>query len=180
MLNKSCRDIILYYEGNLSYDVIGDLIASLKDKIKGHYTRFGLYKKLLTLMIESLENIVHYNTSMMYDHEMLEKYPPEFMLCYKNKSYTIETANLMKNSDIPFLEEKIEVLKKMSSDEIKELYKATITNGKFSDRGGAGLGIIEMAKIADEKIAGHFSAVDEKYSYFILRLIISQSYQNKK
>ncbi len=179
MLNKSCNDIILYYKGELSYDIIGDLIASLKDKMKGHFERFGLYKRLLTLMIESLENIVRYNNSITATN-LLKKYPPEIMICYQKGNYIIETANIINNSDMPVLEEKINMLKNMNPDEIKELYKVTITDGKFSDKGGAGLGIIEMAKVADDKIESEFSAVDDNFFYFILRLIIKQSSLNSK
>ncbi len=175
MLNKTCKDIILYYKGSLNYDTIGDLIASLKDKMKGHFAKFGIYKRLLTLMIESLENIVRYNISIAGKAELIKKYPPELMICYENKSYSIETANIIKNEDIPDLKYKIDTLQNMNTEEIKELYKATITDGKFSDKGGAGLGIIEMAKIADDKIQGEFSAVNEKFSYFMLRLLIKQS-----
>jgi len=174
MLKTSCKDIILYHKGALSYDTIGELISDLKAKMRGHYKQFGLYKRILTLMIESLENIVRYNNSISAEPKLLKKYPPEFIICYNKDNYSIETANIIHNSDIPILEERIEMLKNMSPAEIKELYKVTITNGKFSEKGGAGLGIIEMAKIADDRIDGYFSAIDTDYSYFILRLVIKQ------
>ena len=174
MLNTSCRDIILYHKGTLDYDTIGELIASLKGKMRSHHARFGLYKKLLTLMIESLENIIRYNSSIPSHGKLLKKYPPEFLICSEREYYSIETANIIYNSDIPILKEKIEMLKNMEQEEIKELYKTTITNGKFSDKGGAGLGIIEMAKVADDRIDGNFSSINDDFSYFMLRLKIKQ------
>ncbi len=175
MLNKSCKDIILYFKGSISYDTIGELIVSLKDKMREKCAQYGNYKRLLTLMIESLENIVRYTNSLHVNDKLIKKYPAEFMICNDKKTYTIETANIIQNSDIALLEEKFKMLRKMNPEEIKELYKITITNGKFSDKGGAGLGLIEMAKIADEKIKIEFSAVDENFSYFILRLMIKQA-----
>ncbi len=175
MLNKSCKDIILYFKGSISYDAIGELIVSLKDKMKEDFTQFGNYKRLLTLMIESLENIVRYTNSLPANDKLIKQYPAEFMICHDKKTYTVETANIIQNTDIPLLEKKFKMLRKMNPEEIKELYKATITNGKFSEKGGAGLGLIEMAKIADEKIRIEFSAVDENFSYIILRLMIKQA-----
>jgi hypothetical protein len=125
-------------------------------------------------MIESLENIIRYNNSIPSAVEILKKYPPEFMICYKKDNYLIETVNIIRNYDIPFLKEKIDMLKKMDQEQIKELYKTTITNGKFSKKGGAGLGIIEMAKVADYRIDGHFSFLDEDFSYFTLQLKIKE------
>ena len=75
--------------------------------------------------------------------------------------------------DIPHLQEKLSVINNLDKNSIRELYKATITDGKFSEKGGAGLGIIEMAKISDEKLLYTFSEIDENFSYFILKLVIN-------
>ena len=175
MLNKSCKNIVLYYKGGPSYDTIGELIVSLKNKMKENYEQYANYKKLLTLMIESLENVVRYMNSIPLLDRLKEKYPAEFMLCNEAGAYVVETANIIQNTDIPVLKEKFDRLNKMNTDEIKDLYKATITDGKFSEHGGAGLGIIEMAKIADDKIKYEFSTIDNTLSYFILRLMIKQA-----
>lgn len=172
MLDTSCNNIILNYKGPLSYDIIGELIISLKNKMKHNTAQFGNYKRILTLMIESLENIVRYTNTISSFEEMIKKYPAEFIICHTDGIYTIETANIIQNSDEANLRKRIDTLREMNQDEIKELYKETITDGKFSEDGGAGLGLIEMAKIADEKIKYEFSAVDEGFSYFILRLIL--------
>lgn len=175
MLKKSCKNIVLYYKGAPSYDTIGELIVSLKNKMKEDYSQYANYKRLLTLMIESLENIVRYTNSVPIIEKQKEKYPAEFIMCNDAESYIIETANIIQNTDIPFLSEKFDKLNKMNSDEIKDLYKVTITDGKFSEHGGAGLGIIEMAKIVDDKIKYEFSSIDNYFSYFILRLMIKQA-----
>jgi len=65
------------------------------------------------------------------------------------------------------------MLKNMTPAEIKELYKATLPM-ENSLKKGCRIGIIEMAKIADDRIDGYFSAIDKEYSYFILRLVIRQ------
>ena len=175
MLNKSCKNIVLYYKGAPSYDTIGELIVSLKNKMKENYEQYVNYKKLLTLMIESLENVVRYMNSIPLLDKLKEKYPAEFILCNETQAYVVETANIIQNTDIKVLKEKFDRLNKMNADEIKDLYKATITDGKFSEHGGAGLGIIEMAKIADDQIKYEFSTIDDTFSYFILRLMIKQA-----
>jgi hypothetical protein len=175
MLDLSQRDIVLSFKGRLDYDVIGELIASLKEKMKQRKVRFGLYKKILTLMIESLENIIRYRAIFDEQEVVLDNYPPEFLIAFENDKVFIETVNSIFNSDIDKLNKKLIQLNSLSLDELRELYKLTITNGKFSDKGGAGLGIIEMTKIADEKLEFNFTAVDNQVSLFFLRVVINKN-----
>ena len=53
------------------------------------------------------------------------------------------------------------------------MYKQIITNGQFSEKGGAGLGLVEMAKITDQKIEYSFSEINGKFDYFRLILRIN-------
>jgi hypothetical protein len=174
MLKKSNKDTVLYFKGHLDYDVIGDLIHNLKLKMKSRAVRFGLYKKILTLMIEILENIIRYDENYMDNDFILQNYPPEFQIFLENGYYIIESSNAILKKDADNLTSKIKNLNRLDKKDIKTLYKETITNGKFSSKGGAGLGMIEMAKIADRKFEYSFSEVDTDYTYFLLRLAIKE------
>jgi hypothetical protein len=180
MLKKSRNDTVLYFKGQLDYDVIGDLIHNLKSKMKARSVRFGLYKKILTLMIELLENIIRYDEIYIDNEYILKNFPPEFQIYYIDGHYVIESANAIHKNDADTLVTRIEELNKLDKKGIKELYKETITNGKFSAKGGAGLGMIEMAKIADQKFEYSFSEVDSDYEYFLLRLAISETTEVEK
>ena len=180
MINIAHKDIVLHYKGPLTYDTIGELITSLRENMKLRGTRFGLFKKLLTLMIESLENIVRYYSDSMVSTYILEEYPPEILISMNSTLYTLETVNLIYHSDIPALKAKLTQLNNFDQEAIKELYKATITNGKFSEKGGAGLGIIEMAKIVEKKMEFSFTDIDQEHSYFYLKLAIKNQDANNK
>lgn len=175
MLDKTHKDTILHFKGNLDYDTIGDLITSLKENMKTREVRFRIFKKVLTLMIESMENIVRYNSGSLVQESYLVKYPPEMLISVDGNIFNLETTNVIHNSDISTLSEKLTQLNNFEIEEIKELYKATITNGKFSEKGGAGLGIIEMAKIIEDKIDFSFDPLDDNHSKFSLKLQIKQS-----
>ncbi len=172
MLKFLQRDIVLSYNGQLDYDVIGDLIASLKEKMKQKKIRFGLYKKILTLMIESLENIIRYRAHFNEQGVILDSYPPEFLIAFEKNKVMIESVNAIFNQDIEKLNKKLNQLNSLEPEELRELYKVTITDGKFSDKGGAGLGIIEMTKIADEKLEFNFKTINDQLSLFFLRVVI--------
>jgi hypothetical protein len=177
MQNHVQKDIIIHFKGHLDYDIIGELIGSLKEKMRSRKVRFGLYKKILTLMIESLENIIRYRANFGHRGILLDDYPPEFLIASQNDHILIETVNTIFNPDIEALDKRLLHLSSLDSEELKELYKETITNGKFSEKGGAGLGIIEMVKIADEKIKYSFERINEQMSFFSLRILIHKEAQ---
>jgi hypothetical protein len=172
MRNSSNKDIILHFKDQMEFDAISDLIHILKDRMKERHVSFVTYKKVLMLMIESLENILRYNKQIDRSTPILKDYPPEFQIYAEKNYYVIESSNAILNLDIPGLDERLKYLNKLNKKRIKDLYKSTITDGKFSDKGGAGLGIIEMAKITDEKLMFSFSPINDKFSYFTLRMLV--------
>lgn len=169
------ENIVLYYKGKLDYDIIGELIQELKAYMSVRNVRFGLYKKLLTLMIETLENVIRYHENFIDKTQVLENHPSEFQIKLKDECYTLVVSNVILNEDVDILSKRLDGLNKLDKKEIKELYKKTITDGKFSEKGGAGLGMIEMAKLADRKPEYSFREIDKHYSYFILQLFLKSA-----
>jgi len=173
MRKNSHKDIIVQFKGQLEFDSISDLIHILKERMKERHVNYVTYKKILMLMIESLENILRYNKHIDLTLSLIKDNPPEFKIYMENNHYLIESSNVILNQDIYGLNQRLEQINTLSKNKIKDLYKSTITDGKFSDKGGAGLGIIEMAKITDEKLKYQFSPIDEKFSLYTLQLLLS-------
>jgi len=49
-----------------------------------------------------------------------------------------------------------------------------LNNGEMSDKGGGGLGMIDIARKTGEKLNYNFMPVDDSYSFFSLNIKISQ------
>lgn len=164
------REIILEYTGHLTFSTIGRLLTLLKHKTVEAGIKLGIYKRILSVMIEALENIYKYSDQYQ-DNEMINKnYLPNFKLERVDQTYIIKTASPIKNSDIPVLKGKIELVNGKSVEELKLLYRQTITNGHFTSKGGAGLGLIEMAKITNHSLGYRFEPVNKDFSIYHLIL----------
>ncbi len=68
------------------------------------------------------------------------------------------------------LKERIDFVNTKTSDELKILYRQTITDGKFTPKGGAGLGIIEMAKISGHPLDYEFEPINGNFSRYTLTI----------
>ena len=61
----------------------------------------------------------------------------------------------------------------MSAPELKELRKETMIKGTISKEGGAGLGLIDMAKRTGNQLLYNIEKINEEHSFFILTTTIS-------
>lgn len=173
MSQEQGSEILLNYSGQLKYDTIGQLIHILKEKAFAMGIKLVHYKKILLVMIESLENILKYNEHFEKDELIKAEYLPFFKIEYYSDKFVILSGNAILNSDVPDLQEKLSTITNLDNEGLKNMYKNIITNGQFTQKGGAGLGFIEIAKIATEKILFEFSPINEMYSYYKLKVTIS-------
>ena len=169
MLSKS----ILSYKGPLSFSTIDLLLSEFKIAAQEHDLSFRTYKKMISIMIEALENITKYSDQFPCNGDEKNGYCPS---CYINRNTsTIEliTRNPVKNQDVETLRTRIDNVNNHDKEELKELYKSTITNGEFSPKGGAGLGFIEMAKTTGNKLEYSFEDMSKDYSLYTFRVFLS-------
>ncbi len=149
------------------------LLNDLKNKKDTYQINPIQYKKLLTLMIEILENVLKYSDHFevfVMDHP---DYQPEFELILDDDGFVLTSRNPVRNKDIKNISRQIDKINTADEDTLKKIYRDTITNGIFTEKGGAGLGFIEMAKITANSIAYSFKTVDKGFSYFEVTLHIN-------
>ena len=61
-----------------------------------------------------------------------------------------------------------------SSEAAKELYKKALIENKLSDKGGAGLGFIDIVKRTEKKLEYQINGINDTISFFVLIIRISK------
>ena len=170
MLSKS----ILSYQGPLSFSTIDWLLSEFKMAAEDHELSFKTYKKMISLMIEALENVTKYTERVPCVKEgPNEEFCPSCEINRNDNSIELITKNPVKKVDVAPLRMRIDEVNERNKEELKELYKTTITNGKFTPSGGAGLGFIEMAKTTGNKLEYDFVSLSKDLSMYTLRASMS-------
>ena len=149
------------------------LLNELKNKKDIYQINPVQYKKLLTLMIEILENVLKYSDhfeGFVMDHP---DYHPEFELNLDADGFILISRNPVRDKDKKDITRRIDRINTSDEDGLKKIYRDTITNGIFTEKGGAGLGFIEMAKITTHSIEYSFKTLDKGFSYFEITLHIN-------
>jgi len=163
---------IIDFSGTIQYETIGELIHLFKNQVHTLGVQTGTYKKLLLVMIESLENIMKYSECPAVTAETGKTFFPDFSIRKDMNRYIISSSNPMQKQNISPLEKKLNHLNTMNQQDLKNFYKETITNGQFTEYGGAGLGLIEMAKISGKRMEYQFLPIDDLYARFSLMITI--------
>ena len=165
---------------NLSYIYRGIFTQSITDSIlsltEANLDKAGedskIKKRVFTIMVEGLQNITRHQE---VKEESLSDQKGIFIIQDKNSKYFITTGNPIINENIQNLEEQLNRINNFESEELKQYYKNVLNDNIISDKGGAGLGLIEMARKSGNKLVFDFVKLNENYSYFYLSTAISQA-----
>jgi len=163
---------VLSYQGPFSFSTIDSLLSEFKMAAQDHELSFRAYKKMISIMIEALENITKYSGQFNFSVDAPSGFNPSCQINTNASGIELVTRNPVRKQDIASLRARIDNVNKRNTEELKELYRSTIANGKFSATGGAGLGFIEMAKTAGNKLEYSFESLSKDYSLYTFRIFI--------
>jgi len=169
MLSKT----ILSYQGPVSFSTIDLLLSEFKIASQNHDIPFRAYKKMISIMIEALENVTRYSVQLNCVKGQESGTCPSCIISRNKSDIELITKNPVRRSDVNKLQSRIDRINNQSKEELRELYRSTITDGKFSAKGGAGLGFIEIAKTTGNKLGYSFENLNGEYSMYTLRAVFS-------
>jgi hypothetical protein len=172
MLEQGKNQKIIEYVGRINYDNIGSLLAKLKQELDALGFKLGTYKKVLAVMVECLENIYKYMDNTEIASDIINNNPPKFILELFDSKFLMYGGNPILKKDSSKITKKIDKVNQLEPEKLKKLYKKIITNGHFTNKGGAGLGFIEMVKTTGSKLLYEFDNINEEYLFFNIRIDI--------
>lgn len=156
------------YQGEFSDDITEDILklSELRLEQTGS-SRLG--NKISFLIAECFQNVVRHADRPPIVNQTNNK-PNHFMLRHTTDGYYVASANLVDNSEVDRLKKHLENLNQMSAEELRTLYLEVLANAEFTERGGAGLGLIEMARKSKETYDFHFEYINFYHTLFFILL----------
>ncbi|MFN9863200.1 MAG: SiaB family protein kinase, partial [Bacteroidota bacterium] len=97
-----------------------------------------------------------------------------FMISKDEKRYCVMTGNPIPKASVAGLTKNLNDLNAKDKEGLKEMYKEIIKNTQISEKGGAGLGFVDMARKSGEKLEFSFYNMDADYDFFCLKVNISR------
>ena len=165
------KNIVLAYKGNVSEEMFNCLLQIAENKLDKIEGKAKLRKKVFNILVETLQNIFHHFDGQQVENQ---EYPSIlFLLCKSGSDYQIITGNHILFSKVDALKARIDSINSMTEEQLKTVYRQTLYNGNISDKGGAGLGIIDIVRRSGEKVKYNFKQINDNYSFFSLEVKIS-------
>jgi len=153
------------YRGLFTANITDNILALAETNLVKKEDPRALKRKVYNVMVEGLQNITKHQADIDVE---VENNNGVFVLKKENLKYFITTGNLIENDNISLLTAQIEQVNRLDETELKAYHKQVLVDGKISSKGGAGLGLIDMARKSGNKLLYAFEKLDEVYSYFYL------------
>jgi hypothetical protein len=133
---------LLEYKGQLTSEVRIQMLDLLKCIALCNLGPRNDLKKLIGIALELLDNAQRYNASDDVD----------FRWRVEDENLIVTITNKANRADAGRLVESVQAIERMTTEEISQSFKDQLTNAGFGDKGGAGLGMLQIARKVGKNI----------------------------
>ncbi len=167
------NNINLAYEGEMTHQITKAFTSLTESSMAKDEDDNAVQKRVFHVMVECLQNVSKHagnrnNIITSKDGRGI------FMISKGESEYNVTTGNVIGNDKIPKLREMLENINSLDKMGLKKLYKQQMRDGRLSDKGGAGLGFIDIARKTGQKLIYSFLSINEERSFFVLTSTISR------
>ena len=162
----------LAYEGEVTHQITKAFTSLTENNMAVEEDYNSVQKKVFHVMVECLQNI-----SKHADQRSIVSSKDGrglFLVSKGDDEYNVTTGNVIQNDKVEPLRQVLENINSLDKDGLKQMYKRQIREGRLSEKDGAGLGFIDIARKTGEKLIFSFLPIDEESSFFILISTISR------
>ena len=163
---KLTDDVLVSYFVTLNPVTISEIENKIEEKLNYLHLQKAEIKKIFFTCVELIQNQFLYGIS-----DEVTSGNTYFIISKNGNCIKVITANLIQNSQVNSLKNKIATINSFNDKEkLKSYYLNQLVNNKFGEKGGAGLGFITLALKSMNVLQTQFKQVDEDYSLFLLNI----------
>jgi hypothetical protein len=166
--------IMLSFKGGVTSELLTSILQIMESKLENLDEPPKTRKKVFNVLVECLQNLYHHIDDVKAAGAEGINHSAIFMISRVPDHYSIITGNFIANEHVAKLKDRIEKVNAMDKDQLKEYYVSVLNNGELSEKGGGGLGIIDIARKSGQKLEYNFETVDDKNSFFTLNVKVAQ------
>ncbi len=168
------QNVLLVYEGEITHQITKAFTSLTETNMEVQEEAHSTQKKVFHVMVECLQNVGKHAINNQ-GIEARKDGKGSFLLSKTEEEYYITTGNLVGEDKVSEMVEVLEKINSLDRDGLKKLYKLQIREGRLSNKGGAGLGFIDIAKKTGNTLNYKFIPINNEYSFFVLSCKISRN-----
>ena len=162
------QNLILVYQGDFTQESTKSILAMAERNLDSSGEESSIKRKVFNVMVEALQNIVKHSDELV--DGQIRSHAAIFLIGKEKNRYSIMSGNPIRKSNLEGLDKKLHHINNLDKDGLKELYKEIIKTSTISEKGGAGLGFVDMARKSGEKLEFSFPELNAEYCFFCLKV----------
>ncbi|MBK8845862.1 MAG: hypothetical protein IPO27_04515 [Bacteroidetes bacterium] len=170
------EDVILSFKGQITQDLLTSVYQIMESRLDSKQEETRRKKKFYHILIECLQNVYHHMEKLQGEQspEMQSDFGNAIFMVGQNEdlAYSICTGNYILNTNVAGLEERLREISLMTPDALRAHYLEKLNSTDLSDKGGAGLGMIDIARKSGHPLTYSFHPVNATFSFFCLEVLI--------
>jgi hypothetical protein len=168
------ENILLSFKGVVTSDLLTSVLSIMESKMDYMEESPKTKKKVFNVLVECLQNLYHHIDVSESERNMerIEAKSALFMISKKGDHFVVQTGNYIDKESGAELQERLDEINGMGKDELKKHYQDTLNNGAMSEKGTAGLGMIDIARKSGNKLEYSFLPVNDTSLFFCLNIKI--------
>lgn len=169
------QKLILVYQGDFTQETTKSILAMAERSLDASGEDSAIKRKVFNVMVEALQNIVKHGDEVA---DGIHNQGAIFLIGRESNGYKIMSGNPIRKTHVDKLKDTLKRINGLDKEGLKDLYKEIIKHTSLSDKGGAGLGFVDMVKKSGGKLEFDFPEMSENYCFFCLKVNVPRELQN--
>ncbi|HPW65911.1 MAG TPA: SiaB family protein kinase [Salinivirgaceae bacterium] len=167
-------EVVFSFQGEINSDDVTDILDTLEIKLDNINLDTKTRKRVFYVVVELVQNLFHHSCPIYLNgNRDKEVRLSSFVVALSGNFLSIITGNFVNEKKINEIARRIDNINSYTKEELKNHYKQVLTNQVFSDKGGGGLGMIDVARKADGKFKYGFESYKNNMVFFQLQVNIN-------
>jgi hypothetical protein len=162
------QNLILVYQGDFTQESTKSILSMAERNLDSSGEDSSIKRKVFNVMVEALQNIVKHSDELV--DGQTRNHTAIFLIGKEANRYSIMSGNPVRKDNVPKLQKTLDHINGLDKEGLKELYKEIIKNTTISEKGGAGLGFVDMARKSGGKLEFEFPEMNSEYCFFCLKV----------
>ena len=165
------ENIILCFQGDFNQDLVNAILLLAERSPDAQNSATVVRARVFSVLVECMQNIRKYGSPNDGSGELK---PGIVIVCVDKDGYILKTGNFVDQPDVEPLKQRLDTIQKLNKEELKELHKKVLAETKLSDKSGAGLGLISIARKSDG-MGYTFRQLDDSTSFYALDVRVANN-----
>jgi hypothetical protein len=169
-------DVVVHHKGIISAELITNVLDQIENELAARNEKSKLRKKVYNVMVEALQNLFHHTElkpEIFKTNEIDKNFAIFVLKKLPDGNFNVINGNFVEERRVKLLKDRMDQINYLTMDELKILYQLILNNQEYSDKGGGGLGLIDIAKRTGHEYEYSFHNQNNGFYFFCLKILIT-------